>query len=69
VVVAVAVKEVAEVQEEPEVEEEIQEIQQVQVPVEAHQEIKPQNREKMGINLEEIKAVEAVVVEAIVVVL
>jgi hypothetical protein len=69
VVVAVVVKVVVEVQEDPEVEEEHQGVLQVQEQAEEHQAIKPQNREKMGINLEEIKAVEAVVVEAIVVVL
>jgi hypothetical protein len=69
VVVAVVVKVVVEVQEDPEVEEESQGVLQVQEQAEEHQAIKPQNREKMGINLEEIKAVEAVVVEAIVVVL
>jgi hypothetical protein len=61
------VKAVVEVQVELVEVEEIQVIQQVQVLVEEQQVIKPQNREKMVINLEETEAEEAVVVEVFVV--
>jgi hypothetical protein len=61
------VKAVVEVQVELVAVEEIQVIQQVQVLVEEQQVIKPQSREKMVINLEEIEAEEAVVVEVFVV--
>jgi hypothetical protein len=61
------VKAVVEVQVELVEVEEIQVIQQVQVLVEEQQVIKPQSREKMVINLEEIEAEVAVVVEVFVV--
>jgi hypothetical protein len=66
-VVVAVVKAVVEVQVELVEVEEIQVIQQVQVLVEEQQVIKPQNREKMVINLEETEAEEAVVVEVFVV--